>query len=103
MIALMDHVAQDVRGPRGLGTDLAHQISGEIYEFIKGDVRVFWFYDKGNVVICSHGIVKKGQKTPKKDIEAAERVFREYFSEKKAGKKLEDLILDDEEDQDNGC
>ncbi len=46
--------------------------------------RLFAFWDsrKGAFVIVTHGIVKKTQKTPKKEIEKAEATMKEYFNEK---------------------
>ncbi|MGM9801564.1 MAG: type II toxin-antitoxin system RelE/ParE family toxin [Candidatus Limisoma sp.] len=34
------------------------------------------------MVIVTHGIVKKTQKTPKKEIAKAERIRQEYYNEK---------------------
>ena len=45
--------------------------------------RVFFFFYRGNVVILTHGIIKKTQKTPKKEIEKAERYKKEYLRRKK--------------------
>jgi len=44
--------------------------------------RVFSFFDKGNLVILINGFKKKTQKTPKKEIELAERLKKEYFNGK---------------------
>lgn len=46
--------------------------------------RLFAFWDTENdaLVIATHGIVKKTQKTPKKEIEKAERLRKEYFDYK---------------------
>ncbi|MCD6010702.1 MAG: type toxin-antitoxin system RelE/ParE family toxin [Flavipsychrobacter sp.] len=48
--------------------------------------RLFSFWDKsrGNatIVIATHGIVKKTQKTPVKEIEKAERIRKQYFETK---------------------
>ncbi len=43
----------------------------------------FWDKDLGAYVMVTHGIVKKTQKTPKKEIEKAERLMQEYFNDKK--------------------
>lgn len=43
----------------------------------------FWDTKKGALVVVTHGIVKKTQKTPKKEIEKAERIRKEYFNDKK--------------------
>lgn len=44
----------------------------KIYEFIKGDLRLFYFKGQGNViVVCVAGVVKKGQKVDKKAVTQA--------------------------------
>ena len=43
----------------------------------------FWDTETEALVIATHGIVRKTQKTPKKEIEKAERIRREYFNDKK--------------------
>ncbi|TAJ13682.1 type II toxin-antitoxin system RelE/ParE family toxin [Marinilabiliaceae bacterium JC017] len=44
--------------------------------------RVFCCFDEGNLVILFSGFQKKTQKTPKKEIEKAERLKKEYFDGK---------------------
>ena len=46
--------------------------------------RLFAFWDdkKKKLVICTHGIIKKSQKTPKTQIDKAERIRNEYFNTK---------------------
>jgi phage-related protein len=44
--------------------------------------RVFSFFDKGHLVILINGFQKKSQKTPKKEIEKAEKIKKQYFDEK---------------------
>lgn len=43
----------------------------------------FWDNEKKALVIVTHGIVKKTQKTPKKEIEKTKRIRQEYFNDKK--------------------
>ena len=43
----------------------------------------FWDNEINALVMVTHGIVKKTQKTPKKEIEKAERIRQEYFNDKK--------------------
>jgi phage-related protein len=43
--------------------------------------RVFSFFDKGNLVILVNGFQKKSQKSPKKELELAEKLKKEYFTE----------------------
>ena len=54
-------------------------------EYASNIFRVFSFFDKGNLVILVNGFQKKTQKTPKKELELAEKLKREYL-EKKYGK-----------------
>jgi len=44
--------------------------------------RVFSFFDEGQLVILVNGFQKKSQKTPKGEIELAEKLRKEYFDEK---------------------
>ncbi len=44
--------------------------------------RVFSFFDKGQMIILINGFQKKSQKTPKKEIEKAEILKKQYFDEK---------------------
>ena len=44
--------------------------------------RVFCFFDKGKMIILVNGFQKKSQKTPKKEIEMAEKLKKQYFDEK---------------------
>lgn len=57
----------------------------KIYEYIKGRLRLFWYEDDDRVVICTHGIIKKSQKTPKREIEKAIRVKLAYMQAKANG------------------
>lgn len=42
----------------------------------------FWDNDGSTLVIATHGIVKKTQKTPKKEIAKAEEIRKQYFQNK---------------------
>ena len=44
--------------------------------------RVFSFFDKGQLVILVNGFQKKTPKTPKNELELAERIKQQYFDEK---------------------
>ena len=44
--------------------------------------RVFSFFDKSKMIILINGFQKKSQKTPKKEIEMAEKLKKQYFDEK---------------------
>lgn len=75
-------------------SELLKKLSNEIWEFRTLHKRIAYrllaFWDKtGNtetLVIATHGFIKKTQKTPKKEIEKAIRIRKEYFNKK--NKKL---------------
>jgi phage-related protein len=50
-------------------------------EYGSNEYRLFAFWDKreNTLVVCTHGILKKIQKTPKKEIEKAERIRKQYL------------------------
>lgn len=71
--------------------ELFKKLDSEIWEFRtlynKQHIRLFAFWDKSDkqktVVISTHGIIKKTDKTPKVDIDRAEALRIKYFNEKK--------------------
>jgi len=85
MLQLIAYVAEN--GPRQLPDSLSHYIdqNEKIWEFIKGRLRVAWFYDEGQCVICTHGFIKDSQKVKKADKNYAIRMKEEYFAAKSAG------------------
>ena len=64
------------------GSDGIYEVRVEVGNNI---YRVFCCFDKGAVVVLFHGIQKKSQKTPQKEIKRAEALKREYFNSKKEG------------------
>lgn len=44
--------------------------------------RVLGFFDKGQLIVLINGFQKKTQKTPKNEIELAEKLKKQYFDEK---------------------
>lgn len=56
-------------------------------EFESNIFRIFCCFDKGNLIILFNGFQKKTQKTPKKEIEKALRIKKEYFMQKGKGSK----------------
>jgi phage-related protein len=70
--------------------ELFKKITENIWEFrtlYSGiSYRLFAFWDKTQtnptLVICTHGIIKKTNKTPSKEIEKAETLRVEYFKNK---------------------
>ncbi len=70
---------------------LFKKLNENIWEFrtlySKKQYRLFAFWDKSDnqvtIVIATHGIIKKTQKTPKKEIDKAIQMMSEYFNSKK--------------------
>lgn len=50
--------------------------------------RLFAFWDKegDTLVVATHGIIKKSQKTPRKEIAKAELIRKEYYERKHYGR-----------------
>lgn len=59
------------------GTDGLYEIRVESGSNI---YRIFCCFDKGNLVVLFNGFQKKTQKTPKQEIELAEKLKKEYFN-----------------------
>ena len=60
------------------GTKGIYEISVEVQSNI---YRVFSFFDEGNLIILVNGFQKKTLKTPRKEIELALRLRKEYYEE----------------------
>jgi phage-related protein len=43
--------------------------------------RIFCFFDHGNLIIMLNGFQKKSEKTPKNEIERANRLKKQYYEE----------------------
>ena len=71
-------------GPEAFNTAQCHYVDqgAKIYEYIKGRLRFFWFEDEEKIIVCTHGIVKKSQKTPRREIQRAIRVKENYEKSK---------------------
>ena len=69
---------------------LFKKLTSDIWEFRtlfnKKQYRLFAFWDKTDnrvtIVIATHGIIKKTQKTPKKEIDKATELMNKYFESK---------------------
>lgn len=58
----------------------------EVRVILNGNIfRVFCFFDGNRLIVLLSGFQKKTQKTPKKEIEHAERIKAEYYNDKKKG------------------
>ena len=80
LIATIDRVPSKffnhIEGTTGI-YEIRVEVGSDIY-------RVFSFFDKGQLVILVNGFQKKSQKTPKKEIELAEKLKKQYFNEKES-------------------
>lgn len=69
--------------------DLFKKLDGEIWEFrtlwqgIAYRLFAFWDTDEQTLVIATHGIIKKTQKTPTKEMDKAKAIRKEWFNSKK--------------------
>ncbi|MCE2997064.1 MAG: type II toxin-antitoxin system RelE/ParE family toxin [Cyclobacteriaceae bacterium] len=62
------------------GTDGLYEIRVQLGSDI---FRIFCFFDRGQLVVLANGFQKKTQLTPKKEIEKALKIKKEYEIEKK--------------------
>lgn len=53
-----------------------------LYNGIQYRLFAFWDTEEDTLVVATHGIVKKTQKTPTKEIAKAEAIRRNYFNSK---------------------
>ena len=71
--------------------ELFKKLNDNIWEFRtfynKTHFRIFAFWDKSQglqtLVLSTHGLIKKTDRTPKTDLEKAERIRQQYFEQKK--------------------
>ena len=55
----------------------------EIRVFIgKDSIRIFCFFDEGKLVVLINAFFKKSRKTPKRELDRAIRLRKQYFDEK---------------------
>jgi len=57
-------------------------------EYESNIYRVLCFFDKGNLVILVNSFQKKTQKTPPKEIALAEKLKKQYFTDKKVDDEI---------------
>lgn len=68
--------------------ELFKKLNPDIWEFrtryqgITYRLLAFWDNETGNLVVATHGFIKKTQKTPANEIDKAEALRKEYFSNK---------------------
>lgn len=65
-----------------------------------GTLRVLYFYDKGHVVVCANGILKKSERTPDDLIDAAVAPKAEYDAARLRNEiEIEDLPPGDDTEE----
>ncbi|MBQ4407133.1 MAG: type II toxin-antitoxin system RelE/ParE family toxin [Bacteroidales bacterium] len=57
-----------------------------LYNGICYRLLAFWDNDAKSLIVATHGFIKKTDKTPKKEIERAESIRKQYFNDKKDNK-----------------
>ena len=70
--------------------ELFKKLNDNVWEFRtfynKTHFRIFAFWDKSQgqqtLVLSTHGLIKKTDRTPKTDLEKAERIRQQYFAQK---------------------
>jgi phage-related protein len=78
MLRLIKRVAE-FGPPRNI--EMSRALEDGLLEFKAGAIRIIWFYERNKIIICSHGFLKKGRKTPKLEIEKAQTIRKEYYAE----------------------
>jgi phage-related protein len=56
---------------------------GDIWVFKRHQIRIYCFFDKGRVLVLTHGIIKKSPKAKKTDLEKARKICREFRGRRK--------------------
>ena len=89
MMALIRWTARE--GPPR-NTEKSNPLGDEIFELKTTALRLLYFYDQNQVIVCSHGFVKKSRRCPPGEKAAAVGNRLRYFEAKQSGK----LIVRDE-------
>ena len=79
---LFERIALDPLGPSSLtkkGLCVPAEPNKEIYRIRKGDYRVFWFYGKEKIIICSQITDKRYDKHKKRHIDKAKEIRNAYI------------------------
>ncbi|MEJ7694669.1 type II toxin-antitoxin system RelE/ParE family toxin [Daejeonella sp.] len=78
LIATLDRIPEKyfkhLTGSTGL-YEIRVEVGSDIY-------RVFCFFDKGQLIVLVNGFQKKTKKTPKNELDLAERLKKQYLDEK---------------------
>ncbi len=83
----VDYVLQIVISVQRIPIKFFRHLEDGIYEIrveMSGNIfRIFSFFDDNKLVILLHGFQKKSQKIPRKEIERAKKLRKNYYEEKK--------------------
>lgn len=86
---VQDKIAYNISKSRYfMDKELFKKLNDNIWEFrtryqgITYRLLAFWDNDTGNLVVATHGFIKKSQKTPDNEIARAEALRKEYFNNK---------------------
>lgn len=84
-------------GREGMTSEWFHEANKQsgIWQFIKGRLRVYCFLDGGDLIILTHGSIKKSQKADPKQIERAVALKNQYEQDKALNKII--FLEDDDE------
>lgn len=89
-----DKIAYNISKSRYfMDKELFKKLNGDIWEFrtrfqgMTYRLLAFWDNETGDLVIATHGFIKKTQKTPENEIAKAEALRREYFESKENNKR----------------
>jgi phage-related protein len=78
LVASLDQLPKQyfkhIEGTRGL-YEIRAEVGSDIF-------RIFCFFDEGRLIILLNAFQKKTQKTPRKEIELAEKLRTYYYNEK---------------------
>jgi hypothetical protein len=85
-IKLFELAVTQVNGPHALSKDWFHTVDSaeKIYEFVKGDLRLFCFVGDGALIICSSVSLKRRQKADPKEVAKAVRLKGQYLRAKES-------------------
>ena len=75
-------------GFQGVPAKWTHEAnkSEQIYEFVKGDLRLFFFKGQGRqIAVCTAGAMKKGQKADKGMVSLSASIKSAYFAALQSG------------------
>ena len=88
LVALLDKAAK--HGPHSIPADRNHAVgfTGKIRQFRVDHLRLLWFFDEGQVIVCARIYTKKKQKAPPGEVRAAEE-FRQAYLLAKRDRRLQ--------------